>query len=54
MWFVFRLLMALWIIFKFALHWGGYVHLILIAAIVIMIVEVIAQRNARYHQSVDV
>ena len=53
MWVAFSILMALWLILKFVLHKGGYVHMILIAAITIMVVELIARRNARYHQSVD-
>ena len=53
MWRAFAILMVLWFILKFVLHKGGYVHMILIAAIAIMVVEVIAQRNARYHQTSD-
>ena len=53
MWVAFSILMALWLILKFVLHKGGYVHMILIAAIAIMVVELIARRNARYHRSVD-
>ena len=47
MWRAFAILMALWLILKFILHKGGYVHMILVAAIAIMVVELIAERNAR-------
>ena len=53
MWVVFTILMALWVILKFSLHQGGYVHMLLIAAIAIMVVQLIAERNARYHKSFD-
>ena len=53
MWFAFKLLMAIWLILKFVLHKGGYVHLLLVAAIAIMVVQLIAERNARYHKAVD-
>jgi len=53
MWVVFTILMALWFVLKFILHKGGYVHMVLIAAIAIMVVELIAERNARYHKTLD-
>ena len=53
MWLAFRFLIALWLIFKFVLHWGGYVHMVLVAAIAIMVVQLIAERNARYHKTFD-
>ena len=53
MWRAFRILIAFWLIFKFVLHKGGYVHMFLIAAIAIMVVQLIAERNARYHKSFD-
>ena len=53
MWLAFRILIALWLIFKFVLHKGGYVHMILVGAIAIMVVQLIAERNARYHKAVD-
>ena len=53
MWLAFRFLIALWLIFKFVLHKGGYVHMLLVAAIAIMVVQLIAERNARYHKAFD-
>ena len=53
MWRAFRILIAFWLIFKFVLHWGGYVHMFLIAAIAIMVVQLIAERKASYHKTSD-
>ena len=53
MWVVFTMLMFVWFVLKFVLHKGGYVHMFLIAAIAIMVVQLIAERNARYHKSFD-
>jgi hypothetical protein len=47
----FTILMILWVVFKFLLHKGGYVHMFVVAAISIAIVQIIADRNARYHKS---
>ncbi|MGH9928283.1 MAG: hypothetical protein ACREA9_03535 [Pyrinomonadaceae bacterium] len=49
----FAILMVVWLILKFILHKGGYVHMFLIAAISILIVQFIADRNARYHKTSD-
>jgi len=51
MWFVVSGLMAVWFILKFVLHKGGYVHMLLIAAISIAVVQLIADRKARYHKT---
>ena len=53
MWLVFRYLMAIWLILKFVLHKGGYIHMILVAAISIAVVELIAERKNRYHKASD-
>ena len=49
----FTILMVIWLILKFILHKGGYVHMFLVAAITILVVQLIADRNARYHKSSD-
>ena len=49
----FAILMVVWLILKFILHKGGYVHMFLIAAITILVVQLIADRNARYHKTSD-
>ena len=51
MWIAFYILMTLWIIFKVVLHKGGYVHMFIVAAISIAVVQIIAERNARYHKT---
>lgn len=51
MWIAFTILMTLWVIFKFLLHKGGYFHMLLVAAISIMVIQIIADRNVRYHKS---
>ena len=51
MWLAFRLLMASWIVLKFVLHKGGYVHIILIAALSVLVVQIIAHRKTQYHKT---
>ena len=50
MWIAFTILMVLWVTLKFVLHKGGYVHMIVIAAISIAVVQLIAERKNRYHK----
>ena len=51
MWIAFTILMVLWVVFKFLLHKGGYVHMFVVAAISIAIVQIIAERKVRYHKT---
>lgn len=51
MWIAFTILMALWVVFKFLLHKGGYVHMFVVAAISIAVVRLIAERKVRYHKT---
>jgi hypothetical protein len=53
MWIAFKILMVLWFILKFVLHKGGYVHMMLVAAISIAVVQLIAERKNRYHKTSD-
>jgi len=53
MWIVFTILMVLWILLKFVLGKGGYVHMIVVAAISIAVVQLIAERKNRYHKASD-
>lgn len=46
---VFILLMIVWFVLKFVLHKGGYIHMFLVGAISVLVVELIAQRKTRYH-----
>jgi hypothetical protein len=43
--------MTLWVVCKFLLHKGGYVHMFVVAAISIAIVRLIAERKVRYHKT---
>jgi len=45
--------MAIWLLLKFVLHKGGYIHMILVAAISIAVVQLIAERKNRYHGAAD-
>jgi hypothetical protein len=51
MWFVVGLLMAIWFVLKFILHKGGFVHILLLTAISVFVVQVMAHRKTRYHAS---
>jgi hypothetical protein len=51
MWIAFTILMALWVAFKFLLHKGGYVHMFIVAAISIAVVQLMAERIVRYHKT---
>ena len=51
MWAVSGILLLFWFILKFILHKGGFVHILLIAAISIAGVQFIAYRKTRYHTS---
>lgn len=51
MWFVVGLLMAIWFVLKFILHKGGFVHILLLTAISVFVVQVMAYRKTQYHAS---
>jgi hypothetical protein len=51
MWTVSTGLLVVWFILKFIMHKGGYVHILLIAAISILGVQLIASRKTRYHKT---
>ncbi|HLN98754.1 MAG TPA: hypothetical protein VK208_09860 [Pyrinomonadaceae bacterium] len=53
MWIVSALLTIVWLILKFVLHKGGYVHILIIAAISISGVQLIAHRKTQYHKTSD-
>lgn len=50
MWVVSGGLLLLWFILKFVLHKGGFIHIILLAALSIAAVQLIADRKTRYHK----
>jgi hypothetical protein len=43
-------LLILWFILKFALHKGGYVHILLIGAIAVLFLHLLAYRKTQYHK----
>jgi uncharacterized membrane protein len=51
MWIVSGVLLFVWFILKFFLHKGGYIHMLLIAAIFVLVVQLLAYRNTRYHRA---
>lgn len=51
MWVFSGVLFVVWFILKVVLHKGGYVHILLIFAITVFVVQTLAVRNTRYHTS---
>ena len=47
MWFAVVVLMAIWFVLKFLLHKGGFVHILLLTAISIAVVQLMADRKTR-------
>ena len=43
--------MTIWFILKFLLHKGGYVHILLIGAISVLVVQLVAYRKTQYHKT---
>ena len=50
MWFVSAALLILWFILKFLLHKGGFVHILLLSAISVFVIQLLAYRKTRYHK----
>ncbi len=44
-------LLIIWFILKFAIHKGGYVHMLLLAAIALFVVQLATERKTRYQRS---
>ena len=53
MWLVSALLLVIWFVLKFALHKGGFVHILLVTAISVAVVQLLADRKTRYHKPSD-
>jgi hypothetical protein len=51
MWIAFTILMAVWFVLKFILHKGGYVHILVIGAISVLVVQLIAERKTQHHRT---
>ena len=50
MWAVSAILFLIWFVLKFLLHKSGFVHMLLLTAISIFVVQIIAYRKTRYHR----
>ena len=50
MWLVSGSLLIVWFLLKFVLHKGGYVHILLLAAISVLVVQLLAYRKTQYHK----
>ncbi len=48
MWLFSAALLLVWFILKFALHKGGFVHILLLASISVFGIQLIAYRKTRY------
>lgn len=53
MWGVVGVLLIIWAVLKFAMGKGGFIHIVLVTAISIAIVQVIADRKTRYQKKVS-
>ena len=51
MWVIGISLLIIWFILKFALHKGGYVHILLVGAISVLVLRLIAYRKTQYHKT---
>ena len=49
-WIVSGLLFLIWAILKFAFNRAGFVHVLLIAAISVFVVQLTAYRKTKYHE----
>jgi hypothetical protein len=50
MWALSAILFILWFVLKFFLHKGGFVHILLLGAISIFVVQFITYRKTRYQR----
>lgn len=50
MWVVSGILFVLWFVLKFVLHKGGFVHILLLSAISVFVVQLMAYRKTRYQR----
>ncbi len=51
MWVTSAVLLIVWFILKFLMHKGGYVHMLLLGAIALFVVQLAAYRKAKYQAS---
>ena len=50
MWVLSGILLLVWFVLKFALHKGGFIHILLLSAISVAGVQLIAYRKTRYQK----
>jgi len=50
MWALSAILFIVWLVLKFLLHKGGFVHILLLGAISIFVVQLVAYRKTRYQR----
>jgi hypothetical protein len=50
LWVIDAAFLTSWFVLKFVLHKGGYVHILLIAAITVFVVKVLALRKTRFER----
>lgn len=51
MWVASAVLLAVWLVLKFLLHKGGYVHILLLLGLTLAVIQFMAERKTRYHTS---
>lgn len=50
LWIASAILFIIWFVFTVLLHKGGMIHILLLSAIAVFVVQVAAHRKARYHR----
>jgi len=50
LWLVGSGLLVIWLILKFILHKGGFVHLLLLCGFSILVVQIVAYRKTKYEK----
>jgi hypothetical protein len=51
MWIFSGVLLVVWLILKFGLHKGGYVHILLLFSLTLAVIQFMTDRKTRYHTS---
>jgi hypothetical protein len=51
LWIISAGLVVVWFVLKFPLHKGGYVHILLMGAASVFVVQLIAHRKTQYHKT---
>jgi hypothetical protein len=49
MWVASAVILLIWLVLKFVLHKGGYVHILLLLGLSILVVQFVTYLNTRYH-----